>query len=458
MSSRAKVCINFCPFLDGAFTGLLHEIIWRNAACLNYTTINHKIHNCIGGGVVAATLLCGISSLFADASADRLATYKANRLIPQEVKLEVGGEAENDITFTPASHSWSSGSAARISNLNALKDKFSGMTWDEIQNFAWKENWMPSEGAQDMAEFLAAIQSGEITSDLPELTPEMARELKMKGFREIYDQTMTPGIPFSFDGSEDFSGISIWEKNISMLSGVTGAQIAQLKNMLSCYGLENVKWSGNEDISGVLMSGMNIGSWLPPSVAATGKYSECTLQIAFTGEEDLSKASFEKCNLTKSTGLTSDQFFQVSNWQEAKLPEVAFSGTEDFSRITSLYGTDLSRCTGITASQLLSGCQNLSGASLPSIAFTGKEDFSGKWIGGVDFSKCTGITAEQILQTQTSYPAEFSWEGVKLSKSQYEAMKDKLAAPLPFGTTYRIYVDGKLTKIDSPLGGEDARV
>ena len=325
------------------------------------------------------------------------------------------------------------------------------MTWEEIQNFAWKENWMPSEGAQDMAEWLAAIQTGEITSDLPELTPEMARELKMRGFREIYDLTRTPGIPFSFDGTEDFSGMYICKKDISMLSGVTGAQIAQLRGMQNCYGLENVKWSGNEDISGVSMSGMDIGSWLPPSVAATGKYSECTIEVAFTGEEDFSKAAFQWCDLGKSSGLTSDQFSQVSKWYGVSLPAIAFTGTEDFSRITSLSGTDLSRCTGITASQLLSAGSDFSHASLPAIAFTGQEDFSGKRIDGVNFSKCTGITAEQILQTQTSYPAAYTWQYIRLSKSQYEAMKDKLAAPLPSGTTYRIYVDDKLTGIKSPL-------
>lgn len=415
--------------------------------------MNHELHKYIGVGIVTSALLCGISSVFADASSDRLATYKANRLIPLNVNLEVGGEAENDVTFTPDSHSWSSGSVARIYTLNALKNKFSEMTCEEMQNFSWTEGGEPSDDAQDMAKFLAAIQTGEITSDLPELTPEMALELKMKGFREIYDQTGTPGIPFSFDGTEDFSGIGIRNKDFSMLSGVTGAQIAQLRVIQNCYGLENVKWSGNEDISGVKISQMNIGSWLPPSVAATGDYYSCTIEVAFTGEEDFSKASFEWCRLSNSTGLTGDQFSQVSNWRGSTLPEITFMGTEDFSKITRLAGADLSRCTGITASQLLSEGLDFIYASLPAIAFTGQEDFSGKRVHNVDFSKCTGITAEQILQTQTSYPAEHpeaSWEGVKLNKSQYEVMKDKLAAALPSDTTYYIYVDGVRTQISRP--------
>lgn len=268
-----------------------------------------KIYKYIGRGVVAATLLCSSSSLFADASSDRLATYKANRLIPQEVNLEVGGNAEDDITFISSTHSWASGSvASRVAHLNTLKDRFSGMSWAEIQNFEWMVRETPSEDAQDMAEFLAAIQTGEITSDLPELTPEQARELKMQGFREIYTSSAwDPDISFSFDGTEDFSGISIYNKNISMLSGVTGAQIAQLDSIRCCRGLESVKWSGNEDISGVRMEDMTIGNSIPPSVAATGTYSMCTLQVAFTGEEDFSKASFFRCDLTKSTGLTGYQ-------------------------------------------------------------------------------------------------------------------------------------------------------
>lgn len=58
---------------------------------LNYFTMNYKTHKSIGGGVITlalATLF--VNAAFADTSSDRLSTYKANKLIPDNISIKVG--------------------------------------------------------------------------------------------------------------------------------------------------------------------------------------------------------------------------------------------------------------------------------------------------------------------------------------------------------------------------------
>ena len=118
--------------------------------------------------------------------------------------------------------------------------------------------------------------------------------------------------------------------------------------------------------------------------------------VAFPCEGlDFSELSLFECNLSNATGVTSEQILSAWDISGAKLPAIAFSGTENFAGI-SLYSTDLSSCTGITSDQIMSA-DTLLEVKLPAIKFDGTEDFSGKYLGGADFSKCTGITSEQIL-------------------------------------------------------------
>lgn len=53
--------------------------------------MNYKTHKSIGGGVITlalATLF--VNAAFADTSSDRLSTYKANKLIPDNISIKVG--------------------------------------------------------------------------------------------------------------------------------------------------------------------------------------------------------------------------------------------------------------------------------------------------------------------------------------------------------------------------------
>ena len=76
---------------------------------------------------------------------------------------------------------------------------------------------------------------------------------------------------------------------------------------------------------------------------------------------------------------------------------------------------DFTRCTGITASQLLSS-QSIIYAKLPPLTFSGNKDFTGKKLTGVDLTKCTGFTGKQISSAS-------EWKFIYLTKAQYDAVK-----------------------------------
>ena len=105
----------------------------------------------VRGGVVAATLLCGISSVFADDTNSRLQAYKANRLIPQEFTLE-NSDSDTDVVFSASSLSWNTVFGARQEKINSLGQAFAGMTASEV--LAQIPNL---DNGQDALDYLAAI-------------------------------------------------------------------------------------------------------------------------------------------------------------------------------------------------------------------------------------------------------------------------------------------------------------
>ena len=126
---------------------------------------------------------------------------------------------------------------------------------------------------------------------------------------------------------------------------------------------------------------------------------------------------------------------KTDNFQQANLPTIVFTGTEDFSG-KSLYGTDLSMCTGITAGQIMSA-DTIEIATLPSITFSGTENFSGKSLFGTDLSKCIGITASQIATVSNI-------RNMRITSSQYNEWSSVLQSN--FSGKY-IYIDDVQTLI-----------
>ena len=101
-----------------------------------------------------------------------------------------------------------------------------------------------------------------------------------------------------------------------------------------------------------------------------------------------------------------------------------------------LADADLSRCTGITAEQILSA-SDIYLAELPAITFSGNESFAGKDLRSTDLSRCTGITAAQIGS------AVFVSD-MCITSAQYNDWKSTLQSKF---SGKSVYVDGVKTKL-----------
>ena len=153
--------------------------------------MNHKIHKYIGGGVVITALLCGISSVFADDTDERLKAYKENRLIPQEFTLK-NSDSKTDVVFSVSSLSWNTASNALQEKINSLGQAFAGMTASEV--LAQIPNL---DNGQDAFDYLATIANGDLTSDA------CSKEAAIEKMEEIL------GIYLSLVGSINSAGISV---------------------------------------------------------------------------------------------------------------------------------------------------------------------------------------------------------------------------------------------------------
>lgn len=147
--------------------------------------MNRKLHKYIGEGVVAATLLCGISSVFADDTGSRLQAYKANRLIPQEFTLQ-NADSDTDVVFSASSLSWNTASNVRQEKLNSLGEAFAGMSASEVMA------QIPNlDNGQDGFDYLAAIANGELTSDACTKEAAIAEMEKILGFYSAFTSGRT---------------------------------------------------------------------------------------------------------------------------------------------------------------------------------------------------------------------------------------------------------------------------
>lgn len=405
-----------------------------------------SLHNLKRDGAVFSaflSLLC-INAAFADSSSDRLAAYKANKLIPQDVYIAASNQSDAEVAidavFTPIQLTWATADNAKFLNLKA---KFSAMSLSELEDFVWLDSmWEPTENAKEMAEYLHAIQTGAIISDINGLTPEKAKELKMEAFKEFYGTLKAVGtIPFAFDGTEDFSGIEISGTHLTQCTGITGAQIASCAK-LSNVTLPAIAFTGEEDFNGKTFYGVDFSkcTGLTSNQIASGgdiRYANLPA-ISFNGTEDFSGKALTGVDFSKCTELTANQFLSGSDLSRVTLPAITFSGLEDFAGKTLSY-VDFTRCTGITAEQLLSS-QSITYAKLPPLTFSGNEDFTGKKLTGVDLTKCTGFTGKQISSAS-------GWKFIYLTKAQYDTVKEELAASMPTGTTKKVRVDGVTTTI-----------
>ena len=377
-----------------------------------------------------------------------------------------------DILFNQGSLTWDTFAANRKAKLNELAAKFAGLSLEDLENFKWwtgfdDNKMLVNPDAAALADYLFAVQIGEITSDI--LSSEKAKELKMTAFAALFDrenngsglETLDLPIKFAFDGTESFSGLCLYGPTVwpggpgntlwELCSGITGEQLSQCKRIEGrIRSLDNVSWTGEEDLSGVEnISGVeNFGS-MPSNVLVSGNWGCATIidrDISGVSLEYF-KGSFDRCDLSKSN-ITKDQVLKLMDSSlglyYSKLPTITFDGSEDFTG-KRLIGVDMSSLVGITPKQILS-TKTIQGAVLPKMTFTGNEDLSvfakvgGAW--DCDWSRCSGITAEQIITSLGPRVGSnrADWD-IVLSSSQYNAMKDKLAAVLDKGNSKRIYIN-----------------
>lgn len=452
-----------------------------------------------------------VNAAMADISVERLNTYKANRLIPQELSIEVGGKNNTDITFTSNLLTWGEGNAI---NKASLLNKFGEMTkadWDAynwgenawliekipdetMPEWAWEESYKVNPEAMAFAEYLWLVQSGQITPDDPELTPELAKETKMRFFTQYsgdmmhnYDLTM------QFDGTEDFSSVGLYCLNMTGCQGLTGAQVAASRFLEVVY-LPDLEFTGNETFATPTLRDVyfaNATGLKGTQIAGKDLYNSILPAVDFTGV-DFTGVGITNADFSKCTGLTGAQLVLAGDLYGVKLPSkgIDFTGADmagvglanlDLSNCTGidgkmlstagsftntkfpncdlfrasfldkdLTGCDFSLCTGMTGRQFAEA-KSLRGCLLPSVDFTGVESFTGSFV-GIDLSHCTGLSAQQLLSDESL--RKTSKDYIKISQAQYEALKDSIAAGLPssasnpslklWQTQLKVSVNGKV--------------
>lgn len=206
---------------------------------------------------------------------------------------------------------------------------------------------------------------------------------------------------------------------------------------MGAFPCEGLNFS-NRDLANVDMS-----SWkgvTAEQILSSSDLSSSTLpNVAFTGSEDFTGMCFHGTNLSGCTGITGEQIISAGELESATLPAIAFTGEEDFSGLY-LYGTDFSNCSGITGKQFLDAAV-MPEVNLPQIVFTGEEDFTGKTL-PYDVTMFVGIKPSQIAQLDgLSY-------GMSMTSQQYTEWYDALVAKF---SGHTVWVENMYIDVGEPL-------
>ena len=339
------------------------------------------------GGLNALSVTIIANFGFADVSSDRLDTYKANKLIPNEVQIATINSVSTDATgvavFSPDVLSWKSYSNAA----SAALGKYMDWTREDFEAF-FKDSANEAE-FEDAWKFLS--QTGNDHLQGATISDEEALSILQGQFDSLfsrYNFSNTKFPTFPCEGI-DFSGLSIYYVDFSDCTGITGEHLAATSMLTGC------------------------------------KFNP----VDFTGV-DLSKCYFYDIDLSEASGLTAAQLSSMDNFTECKLPSIDLSAADFTGK--ALWGVDFSKCTGLSWEQL-SMANDITNISLPKMDLS-NADMSGKNISGIDFTNCSGLTGNQLAKAS-------DLRNISLTSAQYANMK----ASLPKGTY--IYVDGIRTEI-----------
>lgn len=335
------------------------------------------------GGLSALSVIIIANYGFADVSSDRLDTYKANKLIPNEVQIATINSVSTDATgvavFSPDALSWKSysnaSSAALGKYMDWTREDFEAFFADPANEAGFEDAWNALSQFGNGHVQGAAISDEDAMSLLQAEFDKLALECRYGNLSKF------PAFPCE---GIDFSGTIFNYTDLTALEGLTGEQFASIDTIHYC------------DL---------------PKIDVTGL--------------DLSGLSFYSMDLNMFPELTLSQFLSLANFTQCVVPPFDFSGV-DLSNKTLNYA-DFTACTGLTGEQIFSAKQ-FTGVKLPALDLTGV-DFTGKNIQSVDFTRCTGLTAEQILSSSF-------YLSIYITGEQYSTLRNDL----PVGKT--IYVDG----------------
>lgn len=427
------------------------------------TTLRHM-------GEVVLVLISVSNAAFADASSERLAAYKDNKLLPPEINIATINSASSEhsdvAVFTPSVLSWKSYSNMQDAVFGKFMDWtkedfeefFKGYTKDTYEKYVDAWNFLSQTGNdhlqgavisdEDAIAVLQAQLEKLLKEDSIDNTPFPCEGLDFSGLDLLSCQLenftgMTaeqlfsaacirfatlPAIDFT---GVDFGGKDLYRVDMSRCTGITAEQLLAAKD-ISYTTLPSVDFAG-ANLSGLDLNRVDLSKCT--NLTASQLLSASDIRgtslpaIDFTGA-DLSGKNLSGIDFSLCTGLTGKQLAAASFIQDTKLPAIDFTGADLSGK--SLSSVDFSMCTGLSASQVLAAT-NLQYMKLPAIDFSGV-DLTGKRITGVDFTKCTGLTG-----TQLSNATNINF--IRLTSEQYESMK----TDLPSGKT--IYVNDNLTEI-----------
>ena len=379
------------------------------------------------GGLSALSVTIIANFGFADVSSDRLDTYKANKLIPNEVQIATINSVSTDATgvavFSPDVLSWKSYSNAS----SAALGKYMDWTREDFEAFfAYPANEVEFEEAWN---FLS--QAGNDHLEGATISDEDAMSVLQEQFDTWIGMISKPAYAFPCEGI-DFSGRDIIDIDFRNCTGLTGEQIMSANNFI--YNIiPSVDFTG-VDLTGKYISyidGFKLATGLTgEQLAAAAKLTTVSLpSVDFTGV-DFSNFTFSTVDFSQCTGLTAQQILSAPDIYGCSLPKIDFTGADMSNK--SLHGVNFEKCVGLTWDQL-STAKDIIGVTLPSMDLS-NADMSGKNLSGIDFSKCSGLTGSQLSMASNI-------SSIRVTAEQYESMK----ADLPSGKI--IYVDGKRTTI-----------
>ena len=417
--------------------------------------MKRTIRKSFSEGVVAITLsLLFVNTAFADSSVDRLAAYKANKLVPANVSIKVGREKNSEATFITFQRTWAT---AEYGNLANLVNTFAEWNLEDFQNYDWLQHGTTMNEAY--FNYMTKVETGEIIPECSGLTKDLAMDLKMGAFspeqidygapRYNLVTCTTPPPAFEFSGNEQLCKY-LERLDSADLSNCTGLTLEQLYDVgISNTPLPPIQVKGTEDFSRLSMEYMDLTRLKGLTVEQILQFKKAWIpgsgfeDVQLNGSEDFSHFGLTG-DISGWKGITKGQCLQAlstGNVSNSKWPTVTFEGTEDFSKANLQYiNFNLGSFKGITAEQFTSSA-SLYRTTLPEIDFTGVKGFTQN-IKYANLTRCTGLTADQITSAK-------DWSYIEITQAQYDSMKDGLSASLLKGKRTTILVDGKYTTIRS---------